>query len=65
MGQAERHLVSERLLALLPFCARVRERANPERTDPGALCPPTNLPPLRGEEEEREHETNSPGACPP
>lgn len=31
------------------------------------FCPPTNLPPLRGEreEEERVHETNSPGACPP
>lgn len=29
------------------------------------FCPPTNLPPLRGEEEERVHETNSPGVCPP
>lgn len=64
--QAEWHLVSERLLA--PSCpsahACLSEQTLRGRTQV-RFCPPTNLPPLRGEEEERVHETNSPGACPP
>lgn len=57
-----------RSVSLPPSCpsahACVSEQTPRGRTQV-CFCPPTNLPPLRGEEEERVHETNSPGACPP
>jgi hypothetical protein len=65
--RAERHLVSERRLApLLPFCARVRERAALERTDPGALLPAHQPASPRGRGRGKGvHGTSSPGARPP